>query len=217
MKKHTTDYSKFDSLMQQQKEEEDEEEELQLVHTLKQCGSELLQSRPRMTRIGSSSATSADAEHRRVSVLLCLSDVRSCRSFPSRYYSSSKMVRPHPTLVCGCRRDPTRPGTTAAKGHAWLQGASAPALAVCPLCLHPRRANVEALRGLRPSSRSLTWMSSTGPLSPSHLVASKKSGHNLVTWERHDNRGAKTQHPIWVRYTLGEKLYAGRCVSVDTG
>eukprot|EP00439_Symbiodinium_sp_Y106_P016660 s2521_g2.t1 len=31
VKKHTTDYSKFDSLMQQQKEEEDEEEELQLA------------------------------------------------------------------------------------------------------------------------------------------------------------------------------------------
>ena len=37
MKKHTTDYSKFDSLMQQQKEEEDEEEELP-----PSCGRELL-------------------------------------------------------------------------------------------------------------------------------------------------------------------------------
>ena len=30
MKKHTTDYSKFDSLVQQQKDEEDEEEERNL-------------------------------------------------------------------------------------------------------------------------------------------------------------------------------------------
>ena len=57
VKKHTTDYSKFDALMQQQKEEEDEEEVQRRSREVGHASAS--PTRLRMTQIGSSSETSA--------------------------------------------------------------------------------------------------------------------------------------------------------------
>ena len=139
MKKHTTDYSKFDALMQQQKEEEDEEEATSGSRAVAQSESRNheIHFRLPMTRIASSWVTSAPEFPQSFPAWLCFrfSEVLLVLQNGGAIQGLGRACVPGACLrACvpggavplGCA------GAAAAQGDAGLQGASVP-----PACAKP--------------------------------------------------------------------------------